>query len=143
MVIAFLDFSTAGGSPEHAGLHDALVARISQALQGSKRVQVVDRRLIAAVLQEQRLSMTDLSNPATRLSVGQILVSRLIGTGDVASIGKDKYSVDLQMIDTETTELKVNLSESLYGSDKILAVADKSAGDILDQLERDYPLKGK
>jgi cell division septation protein DedD len=32
MVIAFLDFRTVGGSPEHAGLHDALVARISQAL---------------------------------------------------------------------------------------------------------------
>jgi uncharacterized caspase-like protein/TolB-like protein len=143
MVLAFLDFATVGGEPEHAGLHDALVARISQSLQGTKRVQVVDRHLIAAVLQEQKLSMTDLSNPATRLRIGQILVSRLIGTGDVASIGKDKYAVDLQMIDTETTELKVNLSESLDGSDKILAVADKSASDILDQLERDYPLKGK
>jgi uncharacterized caspase-like protein len=143
MVVAFLDFVTVGGEPEHAGLHDALVARISQSLQGTKRVHVVDRHLIAAVLQEQKLSMTDLSNPATRLRVGQILVSRLIGTGDVASIGKEKYSVDLQMIDTETTELKVNLSESLDGSGRILAVADKSASDILDQLERDYPLKGK
>src|SRR5260370_36136387 len=143
MVIAFLDFSTAGGSPEHAGLHEALVARISQALQGSKRVQVVDRRLIAAVLQEQRLSMTDLSNPATRLKVGQILVSRLISTGDVASIDKDKYSVDLQMIDTETTEVKVNLSEPLNGSERIFAVADKTANDILNHVEQDYPLKGK
>ena len=143
MVVAFLDFVTVGGEPEHAGLHDALVARISQSLQGTKRVRVVDRHLIAAVLQEQKLSMTDLSNPATRLRLGQILVSRLIGTGDVASIGKDNYLVDLQMIDTETTELKVNLSERLDGSDKILAVADKSASDILDQLERDYPLKGE
>jgi uncharacterized caspase-like protein len=143
MVIAFLDFSTAGGSPEHAGLHDALVARISQALQGTKRVKVVDRRLIEAVLQEQKLSMTDLSDPATRLKVGQILVSRLISTGDVASIDKDKYSVDLQMIDTETTEVKVNLSEPLDSSDNLFAVADKAANDILNQVEQDYPLKGK
>jgi len=143
MIIAFLDFSTAGGSPEHAGLHDALVARIGQALQGTKRVQVVDRRLIAAVLQEQRLSMSDLSDPATRLKIGQILVSRLIATGDVASIDKDKYSVDLQMIDTETTEVKVNLSEPLNGSGKIFAVADKTANDILNHVEQDYPLKGK
>jgi TolB-like protein len=143
MVIAFLDFSTAGGSPEHAGLHDALVARITQALQGSKRVRVVDRRLIAEVLQEQKLSMSDLSDPATRLKVGQILASRLIATGDVASIDKDKYSVELQMIDTETTEIKVNLSEPLDGSDKIFAVADKTANDILNHVEQDYPLKGK
>jgi uncharacterized caspase-like protein len=143
MVVAFLDFATAGGDPEHAGLHDALVARISQSLQGTKRVHVVDRHLIAAVLKDQKLSMTDLSNPATRLKVGQILVTRLIGTGDVASVGKDKYSVDLQLIDTETTELKVNLSEPLDGADRILAVADKSASDIVDQLVRDYPLKGE
>jgi uncharacterized caspase-like protein/TolB-like protein len=143
MVVAFLDFATVGGAPEDGGLHDALVARISQSLQGTKRVHVVDRYLIEAVLQDQKLSMTDLSNPATRLRVGQILVTRLIGTGDVASVGKGKYSVDLQMVDTETTELKVNLSEPLDGSDKILAVADKSASDILDQLERDYPLKGE
>jgi hypothetical protein len=142
-VIAFLDFVTAGGTPEQAGLHDALVARISQSLQGTKRVQVVDRHLIDALLREQKLSMTDLSNPATRLRVGQILVSRLIGTGDVASIGKDKYSVNLQMIDTETTELKINLSEPLDGSNKILGVADKSASDILHQLVRDYPLKAE
>jgi uncharacterized caspase-like protein/TolB-like protein len=143
MVIAFLDFSTVGGSPENGGLHDALVARIGQSLQGTKRVQVADRRLIAAVLQEQRLSMTDLSNPATRLKIGQILVSRLIATGDVAAIDKDKYSVDVQMIDTETTEVKVNLSEQLNGLDKIFAVADKTANEIVNHVEQDYPLKGK
>ena len=143
MVVAFLDFVTAGGEPENGGLHDALVARITQSLQGTKRVHVVDRHLIDAVLREQKLSMTDLSNPATRLKVGQILVTGLIGTGDVASVGKGKYSVDLQMIDTETTELKINLSEPLDGPDKILAIADKSASDILDHLARDYPLKGK
>jgi hypothetical protein len=143
LVIAFLDFVTVGGEPEYAGLHDALISRLSQSLQGTKRVQVVDRRLIAAVLHDQKLSMTDLSNPATRLSLGRILVSRLFGTGDVASIGKNRYSVDLQMIDTETTELKLNLSEPLDGPDKILTVADKTAGIILDRLVRDYPLKGK
>jgi|SRR5579863_931512 len=143
MVIAFLDFNMAGGTPEHAGLHDALVARITQALQGTKRVQVVDRRLIAAVLQEQKLSMTDLSDPATRLKIGNILVSRLIATGDVASIDKDQYSVDLQIIDTETTEIKINLSEPLNGSDRLLPVADKAASDIVTHVEQDYPLKGK
>ncbi len=96
----------------------------------------------AAVLLEQRLSIT-LSNPATRLKIGQILVSRLIATGDVASIDKDKYSVDLQMIDTETTEVKVNLSEPLNGPDNIFAVADKTANEILNHVEQDYPLKGK
>ena len=29
LVVAFLDFVTVGGEPEHAGLHDALVARIA------------------------------------------------------------------------------------------------------------------
>src|SRR5262249_33671600 len=84
-----------------------------------------------------------LSDPATRLKVGQILVSRLIATGDVASLDRDKYSIDVQMIDTETTEIKINLSEALNGSGEILSVADKIAGNILTQVEEDYPLRGK
>lgn len=147
MVIAFVDINTAGGSPEREGLHDALVSRLSQSLQGTKRVQVVDRHVIAAVLREQRLSMTDLSDPATRLRVGRILGARLVGMVNVASLDKDKYSVDIHLIDTlidaKRVEFAINLSEPLSGYAKVLAVADKTANDILSQVEKEYPLRGK
>jgi len=142
MVIAFVDFNTAGGSPERAGLHDALISRLSQSLQGTKRVQVVDHHLIAAVLRELKLSMTDLSDPAMRFRLGRILGSRLVGMGDVAPLDKDQYSVDIHLIGTESED-RINLSEPLSGYDKVLAVADKTANDILSQVEMKYPLRGK
>ncbi|MGH7915957.1 MAG: caspase family protein, partial [Candidatus Binataceae bacterium] len=143
MIIAFLDFSTAGNSPQLAGLHEALVARIQQALAGTKRVQVVDRRLLDQVLQELRLSMSDLSDPATRLRVGKILVARLIATGNLVFLGKQNYLANVQLIDTETTAVAVNLSQPGSGPDQILTVADKAAAGILQQLQQAYPLRGK
>jgi hypothetical protein len=132
-----------GSAPELAGLHEALVARISQSVQGAKRAQVVDRRLLDKVLQELKLSSSDLSDPETRLKVGRILVARLIGTGNVVFLGKDKYVVNLQLIDTETTEVKINVSEQGGGPEQILQVADKVEGDIMAGLAEDYPLRGK
>jgi hypothetical protein len=143
MIIAFMDFSTAGNSPELAGLHQALVARIQQALAGTKRVQIVDRHLLDKVLQELRLSMSDLSDPATRLRVGKILVARLMASGNIVFLGKQNYIANLQLIDTETTEVAVNLSQQGNGPDQILTVADKTAAGILQQLTQTYPLRGK
>jgi TolB-like protein len=143
LVIAFLDFSTLGNSPELAGLHEALVARISQSLKGAKRAQVVDRHLLDKVLQELKLSASDLSDADTRLKVGRILTARLIGTGNVVFMGNAKYVVNLQLIDTETTEIKVNVSEPGNGPEQILQVADKVAADIMAGFAQDYPLRGR
>jgi len=143
LALALLDFRTLGNPPELAGLHEALVARISQSLQGTKRVSVVDRHLLDQVMRELRLSMSDLSDPDTRLKLGRILVARLLGTGNVVFTGQNKYLVNLQMIDNETTEIKVNVSEAGAGADQILQVADKIQSDIITKLQQGYPLRGK
>ena len=126
-----------------AGLHDALVARLSQDLQGTRRVVVVDRHLLDSVLKELRLSMSDLSDPASRLKLQQTKVAQLFGTGNVVFLGKDQYVLDLQMIDTETTEVKINLSEQGSGAANLVAVAEKTAADVLKQVQQNYPLRGK
>jgi uncharacterized caspase-like protein len=143
MVIAFLDFSTLGSSPELAGLHDALLARLSQDLQGTRRVVVVDRHLLDSVLKEMQISMSDLSDPKTRLKLQQTKVAQLFGTGKVVFLGKDQYVLDLQMIDTETTEVKINLSEQGSGAASLVGVAEKTAADVLKQVQENYPLRGK
>lgn len=143
MVITFLDFNTLGGKQEKSGLHEVLVQRVAQALQGTKRVQVVDRRLLDHVLEELKLSMSDLSDPATRLKIGRLLVARLIGTGDVVFVSDDHLAFNLRMIDTETTEIKFNLSKDGSDPEKILAMADEIALGIAEQLQREYPIRGK
>ena len=143
LAIAFLDFSTLGSSPELAGLHEALVARLSQDLQGTKRVVVVDRHLLDSVLKEMQLSMSDLSDPATRLKLQQTRIAHLFGTGNVVFLGKDQYVLNLQMIDTETTEIQINLSEQGNGAASLVAVAEKTAADVLKHVQQSYPLRGR
>jgi hypothetical protein len=46
------------------------------------------------------------------------------------------------MIDMETTELTVNLSELLDASENVLVVADKAVRNVLDRVVRSYPTKG-
>ncbi len=104
---------------------------------------VVDRHLLDNVLKEMRLSMSDLSDPATQLKLQQTKIAQLFGTGNVVFLGKDQYVLNLQMIDTETTEVKVNLSEQGSGAASLVGVAEKTAADILKHVQQDYPLRGK
>ncbi|MGH8009214.1 MAG: hypothetical protein ACREQ3_19680, partial [Candidatus Binatia bacterium] len=143
MVVTFLDFNTLGGDPARTGLHEVLVQRIGQALQGTKRVQVVDRRLLDKVLEEIKLSMSDLVDPATRLRVGRILVARLIATGEIVTVSEPHLAFNLRMIDTETTEIKFSLSKDGTDPEKILAMADEVALGVAEQLRREYPIRGK
>lgn len=142
-VVTFLDFNTLGSKQEHPGLHDVLVQRVGQALQGTKRVQVVDRRLLDHILEELKLSASDLSDPATRLKVGRILVARLIATGEVVFVSDTHLALNLRMIDTETTEVKFNLSNDSTDPEKVLAMADEVALAIVEHVQREYPIRGK
>ena len=143
MVVTFLDFKTLGKGQEQSGLHEVLVQRVGQALQGTKRVHIVDRRLLDKVLEEFKLSESDLADPATRLKVGRVLVARLIATGDIVSVSDSHLAVNLRMIDTETTEVKFNLSKDGKDPEKVLAMADEVALSIVEQLRQEYPIRGK
>lgn len=143
MVVTFLDFNTLGGKQDHAGLHEVLVQRVAQALAGTKRVQVVERHLLDKVMEELKLSMSDLSDPATRLKIGRILVARFIATGDIVFVSEPRLAFNLRVIDTETTEIKINLSKDSTDPEKILATADEIAASLAVQLQREYPMRGK
>ena len=143
MVVTFLDFQTLGAVKESNGLHQILAQRVAQSLAGTKRVQVVERRLIEKILDELRLSMSDLSDPQTRLNVGKILVARLIASGDVVFVREPAFNVDLRLIDTETSEIKLNLMKPGDDPDRILALADEISASIIAQLQTDYPIRGK
>jgi TolB-like protein len=82
----------------------ALASFVIADLAASHNLRVVDREHLAAVLREQRLSATDLSDESTRLRVGKILGAKyfIFGTytivGDQAALTARMDAVDTGLI---------------------------------------------
>ncbi len=115
--------------------------RVADNLQNSKRVQVVEREVIDRLLEELKLSSSQLADPATALKIGRILSARIISTGSIVREDRD-WLVSLRFIETETTSIKAALTESLKTKDKEV-VAERLGTDILKKIKAEYPLQGK
>ena len=112
--------------------------KLNGLLQESGRVQVVERELLDKLLEELKLSTTDLVDPQKALQVGKILAARLIATGSMMRYGKD-IQASIRLTETETTSLKAAIAET----DKdINQLAEKTARQILAKLDRAYPVRG-
>ena len=65
------------------------------------RLQVVERRQIAAVLEEQRFSADDYTDDSVAVEIGRLLSSQLIVIGTVSKIGSSLYII-AKIIDVTT-----------------------------------------
>jgi len=118
-----------------------ILSRITNNLQSSKRVLVVEREVLDKLLEELKLSSSQLADPATALRVGRILSAKLISTGSIVREGSE-WQLSLRIIETETTSIKAALAESFKTEDKD-NVADNLSQKILKKIRAEYPLQGK
>ena len=112
LVVGFLEFQTLDRGTERPGLDRILVQRIGEALEGTERVDVVDRRVLDAVLQLHSISEAATSpegEPARRIELGNLLGARLLATGEIVITAEDRLTVNLRMIDTETSKVAVSV----------------------------------
>lgn len=112
--------------------------KVNGLLQESGRVQVVERELLDKLLEELKLSTTDLVDPQKALAVGKILAARLIATGSMMRYGKE-IQTSIRLTETETTSLKAAIAET---EKDINQLAEKTARQILAKLARAYPIRG-
>jgi peroxiredoxin len=142
LVVSFLDVQNRLGPLARDGLADALLLNLTRRLQESGRVKVVERELIDKLLSELKLGSSDLADPATRLKLGRVLAASVIGTGGLYPAGSAS-ELQLRLIDTETTDVRSTLSQTLSDPASVSTFADAVADKIAKTLEDDYPLKGK
>ena len=142
LIVTFLDFSTSGGKPEQADMHTTIVERVSDALSATKRIKVVDRRLLDKILQELELSMSSLSDPDTQLRIGKILLARVIASGNLDLSAQPKLTFTVKLTDTETTEIIGSISKE-GTADSVLKMTDQIAAGLANELRKDYPIRGK
>jgi CHAT domain-containing protein len=136
--LVFLNIKTNGIAEKD---REYIMTGIIRILRNSKRVHVVEREILDKLLEELRLSSSELADPAKVLEVGKILSAQIISTGSISNDNRD-WQCSLRLIDTETTTIRAALTSILKTVDKE-QVADRLGREILDKIRTEYPLQGK
>jgi TolB-like protein len=106
-------------------------------LVSQKRFRIVERNRLDAVLEEQKLSLTDLVDKSTALRLGKLVAAKSIVTGSIIETSNG-IEVVARMIDTETSE--VLATEDVYNEVKEIAALSSLAEGIAIKFHREFPL---
>ena len=141
MILAFVDFQERGVLTERDGIAAVMTLQLTDYLNQSKRVQVVERALMDKLLEELNLGSSELADPQTALRLGKVLAAKLIGTGSLLNM-PNTTSMTMRLIDTETTSIPMVLNRDLspqVGFEKDLYQLNR---EILKTVIAKYPLRG-
>jgi CHAT domain-containing protein/Flp pilus assembly protein TadD len=139
LTISFLDFQQKGMPSMREGEDEFLLLKINSLLQENGRIKVVEREMLDKLLEELRLSSSELVNPQMALKVGRILAARIIATGAMMRYN-NKTQINFRLTDTETTALK---GAVLVTSEDLNKLAEDSAHQIIEKITSAYPIRGK
>jgi TolB-like protein len=107
------------------------------ALVDQNRFRVVERARLDVILQEQKLSRTDLIDRSTALRLGRLIAARAVIAG---SIIETKGGIEIigRLIDTETSEILA--TEDVFDEAKDLPALRSLAEGMAIKFHRDFPL---
>jgi TolB-like protein len=110
---------------------------LTDALVDQNRFRVVERDRLDVILQEQKLSRTDLIDRGTALKLGRLIAAHAIITG---SIIETKSGIEIigRLIDTETSEILA--TEDVYDEVKDFPALRSLAEGMAIKFHRDFPL---
>ncbi|MCK5254568.1 MAG: tetratricopeptide repeat protein, partial [Deltaproteobacteria bacterium] len=124
LTLSFLDFKKQGIPSTRDGEDEYLMLKLISRLQEEGRVHIVERVLLDKLLEELKLSSSDLANPELALKVGRIVAARLVATGSITRYGND-LQVSMRLIEPETTSVKVTVIENAERGRDIDALSRK------------------
>ncbi len=141
MVLSFVDFQEKGGLSERDGFSTVLTAELSDYLNTSGRVRVVERVLMDRLLEELNIGSSDLANPETALKLGRLFAARLIGTGSLSYLPQGTL-LSLRLIDTETSAVSHVITKQLAPQASLERELLQLNREILKGVIMKYPLRG-
>lgn len=140
-ILGFTD-SSADNLSERAGVDLVLQTELTNQLQAAN-VHVVERAILDKVISELHLGSSSLTDPDAALKLGKIIAARLIATGSVSAVNTDENKVNLRLIDTETTDIVLPLTDSQTGNLDPASTATKFTQAITAAIKEKYPMKGR
>jgi len=140
MILSFIDFHEKGGLSERDGFATVLSTQLTNYLNASGRVKVVERALMESLLDELNLGSSDLADTETALKLGNVLAAKIIVTGSIYYLPQ-KTLLSLRLIDTETSAIPQVTTWQISGGslDRELFKLNR---EILKTVILKYPLKG-
>lgn len=141
MVLSFMDFQESGGLSERNGFSSVLTNELSDRLNASGRVQVVDGFLIGRLLEELNIESSDITNSAAGSKLGKMLDVKIIGIGSIYHL-QSGMVMSLKLIDTETFELPKVINRQFDSSVSLDTELNHLNREILTALIQKYPLRG-
>jgi TolB-like protein/tetratricopeptide (TPR) repeat protein len=111
--------------------------RLIDSLVNQNRFRVVERAKLDVILQEQKLSSTELIDKNTALRLGKLVAAQSIVTGSIIETGTGMEIV-ARVVDTETSEILA--SEDVYDEVKDPAALRSLAEGMAVKFHRAFPL---
>ena len=96
--VAVLDFE-ARGIPDYEA--ETLTERLRTEIATTKAIQLVDRKLLQSILEEQGLQQSGCTTDECAAEVGQLLGAQFMISGAVGKLG-ETYSIDAKMVSVST-----------------------------------------
>lgn len=124
------------------GTAEIFANQLSNNLQAQAGIPMVDRQILAKLLQELKLGTSSLADQATALKLGEILSARLIITGNIMPSG-DGQAVALRFIDTETTAIRKVITGQMSGREQESDTVSSLSQEISAWLREEFPVRGK
>jgi tetratricopeptide (TPR) repeat protein/peroxiredoxin len=141
MVLSFINLKESGGLPDRDGFVLVLADQLSEFLNESGRIKVVDRRMMEAIISELNLGSSDLADPQTALKLGKLFAAKIIVTGTVHYLPNETL-LSLRLLDTETSMVAKAFTRQLNASGNLEKELGWLNKEILKTVTNKYPLKG-
>lgn len=129
------------GTTKNTTIPETVSNLLNAQLVSNDRIKLVDRTLIDKLLEELKLSSSDLADPETALRIGKLVGARFIAKGSIFPIGEE-MQLTLKLIETETTLMIKTIIKSATQS-SLPDIAAEIAGELTESLKKQFPFKGK
>ena len=142
LYLFFLNLQTKGQPAPREG-EDAYISElIAGNLNSSTRIRTVERGLLDRLLEELKLSSSQLADPQTALRLGKILSARILATGTLVRY-KGQLQVNLRAIDTENTRVTATASGTSPFSEDPEKMLQTLAREFQGRVVSAYPIRGR
>jgi len=120
-----------------SGVSISFQDNLISSLVDQKRFRIIERNRLDAILEEQKLSRTNLVDKSTALRLGKLLAAKSIITGSIIETNRG-IEVIARVIDTETSE--VLATEDVYNEVKDIEALRSLAEGMAIKFHREFPL---
>jgi TolB-like protein len=135
--IAVLDFQLQGGKHDSADMGKIVAEWLITALVKEGRFDVIERRLLEKVLQEQKIGVSGLVDESSASKLGRVLGAKIVITGSVMEF-QGVMEANARIIEVETSSIiaaeNVKSTSAVKLEDLVVQMAEK--------IIRDFPLEG-